>query len=101
MQRAGGIHGRGRRKAIRRVLFERQGGRCHWCDCVLAPYRVRPGAVVPDDVETIDHLVPLAHCRDHPERNNLANLVLACARCNRARPLQPVPTGGPHHADDR
>ncbi|TEU12596.1 MAG: HNH endonuclease [Anaerolineales bacterium] len=56
--------------ALRRLVFERAGGRCEYC--------LLPQAAVVYHHEP-DHIIP----RQHGGRTEADNLALACTRCNR------------------
>lgn len=61
----------------RGILGVRQGWRCHWCGRALQQ-------AVPEthpDRATLDHLTPVSQ----GGATDLANLVLACFRCNQRR----------------
>ena len=63
----------------RELLWARQGGHCHYCDChmTMRAYHDHDQAIQPTDA-TIEHLVP----RALGGGNTIANLVAACHRCN-------------------
>lgn len=60
-------------KAKVQKLIERDGQKCHYCNCDLVPSELyRPDGL------SVDHVVPQAL----GGTNRLDNLVLACRRCN-------------------
>ena len=66
-------------------IFEKRGGRCWWCDCVLQ--REKAGA----DFFHVDHLIPVCDGGTNDE----TNLVPACAKCNHDRAMvSPTRTSG-------
>lgn len=70
-----------RRRQIRAILFERQGGLCCYCKVKMVhPPRPSTGKV-PRNTATLEHLRRRAEGGTH-HRDNLA---LACARCNSGR----------------
>lgn len=79
-----------RRFRVRDALYEKQGGKCHWCARTMnlrsfIGITHRPDAQ--DELEaTIDHLFD----RHHPERSshNKHLVVLACWACNQERNRQ-------------
>lgn len=67
-------------------IFLEQAGHCHWCDrlCSVSDGREIPDAEQPDDLFTIDHLVPYV-MGGRPE---ISNLVGSCKACNRLKGKQ-------------
>lgn len=64
---------------LRAVLFERQSGRCHYCDRPMIQDTTRaPGERVPDEQATLEHLVAFADGGGTSEENCRA----ACFLCN-------------------
>jgi len=61
-------------------IFDRSGGKCHWCGVVLSWEDEYP-AGVPPNIFHVDHLVAV---RDGGT-NDESNLVASCAACNHKR----------------
>jgi 5-methylcytosine-specific restriction endonuclease McrA len=76
-----GVNQRPKMRAKKAALWERQGGRCHYCARPMTFRGPTPGEVQPDDLATIDHVTPISRGGD----NGIRNLVLACHRCNNAK----------------
>jgi 5-methylcytosine-specific restriction endonuclease McrA len=64
------------RRKWRTALFERQGGRCEYCGCIVTIDKAHAYA---PNYGTLDHVVPRAH-QGRP--TSLTNMVLACRSCN-------------------
>lgn len=62
----------------RKVKFERQGGRCHWCN---GPMTLARAPQLPDNFATFEHVV--RRCEGGVGLPN--NIVLACRVCNNER----------------
>ena len=73
--------GQARLRRIRRALFEVQGGLCYYCGRRMSRRRPRPGERNPDEMATIDHLIP----RFAGGTNDKDNLVVACRACNQIK----------------
>jgi len=66
-----------------RAAFEREGGRCFYCDrpvILMESGATRPPSGIVDGlrIATIDHIVP----RAHGGLTKLENIVCACYHCN-------------------
>lgn len=74
-----------RRRAVtprtRRAVFDRDGGRCALCRCVVRDEKRDRFDAAPDLAE-IDHIVPVCEGGSSDQ----ANLRLLCLTCNRRRP---------------
>jgi hypothetical protein len=57
---------------VRRSVYHRDRGKCHWCGRIVAAY---------DSQTQFDHLIPLA---DYGV-NDVTNIVLSCGKCNRKK----------------
>lgn len=64
---------------LRHFLFEREHGRCFWCDQEVILHW--PQISTPDNGATMDHIIP----KSQGGQTNESNLVCACYRCNRTR----------------
>ncbi len=88
------------RPAMRRVVMERDGNRCFWCDMVLirrptkAEKRKHP---LPRNFPTLDHVI--THQNGGPDTSG--NFVLACPGCNRDRGNSDFVTYGIRRITDR
>ena len=68
-----------RREAVA-ILWDRQNGRCIWCEREMA--RGERGKELPGPhIATIEHMTPVAE----GGTGEVANLALACRRCNEQR----------------
>lgn len=61
---------------VRKFIYDRDGGRCVYCDVTLAINEM-----------TLDHVVPISRGGGSSE----SNLVSACSACNQAKADGPVP----------
>ena len=76
----------GDRGRLRQELYDRSTD-CHWCGVrVRIVPTVARGQQIPDDMATLEHLVP--ECRGG--EYGLGNMVLACMRCNSVRSNYPT-----------
>lgn len=71
------------RRRSRRILFERQGGLCHWCNKIMTLNR---RAVSSPEYATFEHLKE----RARGGKWNFANIVLSHNSCNEARNLAKI-----------
>ena len=72
------------RRAKMVVITKRDGGfKCHYCGRKLVPGITPDGTPYPDNMATLDHIVPKS-CGGTWANDNL---VLACWLCNRQRGL--------------
>ena len=68
------------RNIIRRSLYDKQGGRCRWCNrLMIRPRNGKFRQPLPADAATIDHVIPVTR----GGTDDSSNLVLACHACNR------------------
>lgn len=82
---------RRRRKGLMQLAFEREGGRCFYCN---RPVSMEARIYLSKDLElaritlaaTLDHLIPQSRRGD----DSLENTVCACAECNFARRDRPA-----------
>lgn len=65
-------------RVLRQIAFDRQGGRCYYCDVVMV--MPKKGAMYPNTA-TADHLLPKAAGGADVEHN----IVAACQSCNNAK----------------
>lgn len=67
----------------RRELYERQAGRCAYCDCELLPIdaKATPALRRRVNVPEVDHKRPVSR----GGQNDAGNLCYACRRCNQAK----------------
>jgi 5-methylcytosine-specific restriction endonuclease McrA len=73
---------------LRRLAFQREGGRCFWCDAEVLLLSGRPGHLaLPPNAATLDHITPVSR---GGERHSLENVVCACLACNQARGTTPA-----------
>jgi 5-methylcytosine-specific restriction endonuclease McrA len=71
-----------RLRTLLRFCFEREAGRCFWCDQPTT----MTSAKERDCIATVDHIIPQRERGgDEPE-----NVVLACWRCNNERGSLPA-----------
>lgn len=75
-----------RRKVRSEILIEKYGLTCFWCQCVLKNLPITLDRDCSDHI-TIEHLQPVSLGGGH----DIANLRLACFRCNNARGGSPDP----------
>lgn len=78
------------KKSLMLVLWEREGGRCYWCDAGCIVVGAGQSGAIPALAATIDHLVPSSHKRvvertEGKGRHHPDLCVLACHRCNNQR----------------
>jgi len=69
------------RSVIREVLFQQQGGRCAYCDCVMVLKRRgsrNSTSPAPRNLATLDHKI----ARSLGGTDAVDNLVVACHGCN-------------------
>lgn len=62
-------------------LWEKQEGRCFWCNCEMIKGPHPKGARQPDRLATFDHIKPLSKGGHW----HIKNLCLACHWCNQAK----------------
>lgn len=76
----------GERGQLRQELYDRHPN-CHWCGgSVRIVPTVARNQQAPDDMATLEHLVPACHGGEYgPD-----NMVLACMRCNSVRSNYPT-----------
>jgi 5-methylcytosine-specific restriction endonuclease McrA len=67
-----------RRQKMRRTLFEKQAGRCYWCQGKMTLKQRMPPR---RDYATFDHLRPVIH----GGTSSYENVVLSCHPCNLKR----------------
>ena len=77
-----GIKG-AQKRALNKAIYERDGGRCHYCSLPLNWYGNL--ATPPEDQATLDHKIPRSRGGGHTQDN----LVLACLPCNMDRRVTP------------
>lgn len=75
-----------RREALRRRLFEQQGGLCHLCGGLMTLERRSKRAQPSPSFATFDHLRPASE----GGTAYYTNLALAHRRCNNARNSRPI-----------
>lgn len=76
------------RSKARKRLRQRDGDLCCWCHHRMSFDYPPLGVKRPDNLATIEHVIPLSEGGAHDE----GNMALACQRCNttrqgRARPM--------------
>ena len=78
LRKARPLHG-----AERRVIFDRDGGRCKICGKVVQFFRSKEwhGSRYYRQVGHVDHIIP----RSRGGQNNAENLRLLCETCNESR----------------
>lgn len=69
-------------------IFEREGGKCHWCSVHLTMHPGAPGEALPANYFHVDHVIAICDGGTNDEDN----LVAACASCNHKRARDPTPT---------
>lgn len=72
-----GLRTPARRARIRKALYERQHGRCWWCNCHMD----LTGDPASPTLATFEHLIPKAR----GGVDAIRNLALACRACNNRR----------------
>lgn len=81
-----GQHDKRRIRQLRELLFERQGGLCHYCGVHMRQTRIRGQRAHPDNLATLEHLV----LRSKGGATSILNCVVACHRCNSTRGDMPL-----------
>jgi 5-methylcytosine-specific restriction endonuclease McrA len=76
-----------RKKRYFELLFEREQGKCFWCERKVIHYN-DPSGKQESDQATLDHLIN----KVYGGGNNRRNLVLSCYRCNHKRGNTPLKT---------
>lgn len=69
------------RRALRRKLFKKQRGLCHWCGTEMSMEKVASGKRQRPDYATFEHVQP----KSLGGSDSRSNIVLAHAKCNHAR----------------
>lgn len=91
---------RPRKPKLKFLMYLAQGGRCHYCNCMMRYYAtVKRHTQTPRDLATWEHITPVRRDNktgktrpDTPKYlTNPSNLVLACWECNNARGDMPLP----------
>lgn len=70
-----------KRHKMRRKLWDRQGGKCHWCKRPMIWSKRKDDARQSPELATFEHLKE----RALGGSNHFSNLALACYRCNNER----------------
>lgn len=63
-------------------MAKRQGGKCYYCACPVRMHRHKDGQPAPDNMATLDHIIPLSK---GGRAAASINCVVACHRCNNER----------------
>lgn len=80
---------RGRRRgvaALRRLLFDRQGGFCHYCGIQMRPVPKKVTGPLSKRTVTLEHLKPFSESG----KTTTSNCVAACLSCNGRRGNMPL-----------
>lgn len=59
---------------------------CYFCKIKVVVYELEKGQPVPDDMATIEHLIPRTH--GQRKRHQIVAKVLACRKCNHDRNIE-------------
>ena len=81
-----GQHDKRKIRDLRALLFERQGGLCHYCGVQMRQTRIRGFRSHPHNLATLEHLVP----RSKGGATSILNCVVACHLCNSTRADMPL-----------
>ena len=69
------------KRTVRRLLWERQGGKCYYCAQPTAFIERKHGTLRKNEA-TLDHIIPLA---SGGRKAPTLNCVVACNQCNQER----------------